>query len=292
MSNIRSIVVATDFSAGSRAAVERAVHLAQIHGASLRLLHAFDVSTWHSLRGVFDALRLTTEPPPDVRLKQQLTDLATTLAARTGVDVQARFSLGDPETAINGFATTHTPSLIVMGSRAQPALPGLGSTVLKVLRSPVCPVLVVRSTSPQPYDKVLAAVDLRQASVWAAQTAVSLFPAAHHHLLHAFSQTQDTLKSGSHASGQTSQILASMRAQALQDLSQLAQSLSGLAAHAVTNEVAVGVPDQTIAARAAELPADCVVLGHHGDRAAPQHPLGSMVQHMLHHSLRDVLVVP
>lgn len=67
MSMIRSIVAATDFSPGANAAVERAVQLTVAHVASLRLLHAFDVSAWHSLKGVFDAQHLTMNPPPDVR---------------------------------------------------------------------------------------------------------------------------------------------------------------------------------------------------------------------------------
>ena len=63
MTMIRTIVAATDFSPGSHAAVERAVQPAEAHGASRRLLHAFDVSAWHSLKGVFDPQRLTMRPP-------------------------------------------------------------------------------------------------------------------------------------------------------------------------------------------------------------------------------------
>ena len=44
MTAIRSYVAVIDFSAGSNAAVERAVSLAATHGASLRLLHAFAVA--------------------------------------------------------------------------------------------------------------------------------------------------------------------------------------------------------------------------------------------------------
>lgn len=58
MTKIFSIVAATDFSPGSSAAVERAVQLAVAHGASLRLLHAFDVSAWYRLKAVFDPQRL------------------------------------------------------------------------------------------------------------------------------------------------------------------------------------------------------------------------------------------
>lgn len=162
MTMIRTIVATTDFSPGSHAVVERAVQLAVAHGALLRLLHAFDVSAWQSLKGVFDPQRLTMRQPPDLRMQRRLSDLAATLATRTGLEVEARFSIGSAHSAINMYVTAHAPSLVVLGSRAEPAMPGLGSTALKVLRSPACPMLIVRSTESRPYDKVLSAVDMRQ----------------------------------------------------------------------------------------------------------------------------------
>ena len=183
MTTIRSIVAATDFSAGSQAAMERALQVALAHGASLRLLHAFDVSARHSLQGVLDPQRLTTDAPPDVRMQRHLNELAQTPAARSGLEVQARFSIGSAESAITAYVTAHATSLVVIASRADPALPGLGSTASKVLRSPACPILVVRWMQARPYDLVLSAVDLDEASMRAAAFAIRLFPAAQHHLL-------------------------------------------------------------------------------------------------------------
>lgn len=292
MADIRSILVATDFSPGSNAAVERAVQLARAHGASLCLLHAFDVSAWHSLKGVLDPQRLSLAPPPDVRMQQRLTDLAATLSAQTGIAVNAHFSLGSPEAALKAYSVAHMPSLIVLGSRADPAMLGLGSTVSKALRSPACPILIVRKAGVRPYGKVLSAIDMREGSVRAATIALTLFPAAHHHLLYAVELTLDPSRMGSADEGQIPEILESMHTQAKQELSQLAQSLSGLAEHSVTSDVADDVPDRAIVVRAAELPADCVVVGHHGEGPMSDRPLGSMSQHVLHHTLRDVLVVP
>lgn len=292
MTTIRSIVAATDFSPGSDAAVERAVQLAQAHRASLRLLHAFDVSAWHSLRNVFDAQRLTMGPPPDVRMQQRLTELAATMSTRTGIEVEARFSVGDPESAIKAYATAHTPSLIVMGSRAEPAVPGLGSTASKVLRSPACPILIVRTADARPYDKVLSAVDMREGSVRAATVALTLFPAAHHHLLFAVQQELDPSRIGGIAKERIQQVLDSMHAQSSREFQELAQSLSGLAVHPVATDIADDVPARAIVVRAVDLPADCVVVGHHSEGTMSESPLGSMAQHVLHHTLRDVLVVP
>lgn len=292
MTTIRSIVAATDFSPGSDAAVQRAVQLARAHGASLRLLHAFDVSAWHSLRGVFDAQRLTMNPPPDVRMRQRLTELAAALATQTGIEVEACFSVGDADSTINAYATAHTPSLVVIGSRAEPALSGLGSTASKVLRSPACPILIVRTADARPYDKVLAAVDMREGSVRALSVALTLFPAAHHHLLYAVELSLDPLRIIGIAKEQIRQTLESIHARAARELQQLAQSLSARTVHPVTADVADDVPARAILVRAAELPADCVVVGHHGERTITESFLGNMAQHVLHHTIRDVLVVP
>ncbi|MDP3709499.1 MAG: universal stress protein [Polaromonas sp.] len=293
MTKIFSIVAATDFSPGSSAAVERAVQLAVAHGASLRLLHAFDVSAWHSLKGVFDPQRLTLSPPPDVRMQQHLTDLAASLMTQTGLEVEARFTVGDADSAINAYVTAYDISLVVIGSRAEPAMPGLGSTASKVVRSPACPILIVRSTVSRPYDKVLSAVDMRDGSIRAASGAIMLFPAAHHHLLYAVDPALErALWMGDVAREQTQVLHDSMHAKAVRQLEQLAQELTKDAVHQVTAEVVDDVPARAIALRAAALPADCVAVGHHGQGAVAEHLLGSMAQHVLHHTLRDVLVVP
>ena len=293
MTMIRTIVAATDFSPGSHAAVERAVQPAEAHGASRRLLHAFDVSAWHSLKGVFDPQRLTMRPPPDLRMQRRLSDLMATLATRTGLEVEARFSIGSAHSAIHMYVTAHAPSLVVLGSRAEPAMPGLGSTALKVLRSPACPMLIVRSTKSRPCDKVLSAVDMRDGSVRAARAAIRLFPAAHQHLLHAVDPTLElALWMGDVAKEQIRLLHDSMYTKALRQLAQLAQELTREADHQVGTEVVGDVAAQAIVEHAAALPADCMAVGRHGEGTVAERVFGNMAQQVLHHALRDVLVVP
>jgi nucleotide-binding universal stress UspA family protein len=292
MTTIHSIVATTDFSPGSDAAVERAVQIALANGAPLRLLHAFEVSAWHSLKGVFDAQRLTTDPPPDVRMQQRLTDLAATLADRTGLQVDARFSVGDPDSAIKTYVAAHPTSLVVIASRADPTVPGVGSTASKVVRSPACPVLIVRSSPSRPYGKVLSAVDMREVSMRAAFTAVALFPASHHHLLMAMDPALDhVLRLGDVTKEQARVLQASMHTETVQQLDRLARELTE-AQHPVAAEVVNALPARAIIEHAQTLPADCVAVGHHGQGALEAFFLGSTAQHVLHHTLRDVLVVP
>jgi len=293
MSDIRNIVVATDFSPGADAALEKAVQLAVLHGASLRLLHAFDVGAWHGLKGVFDAERLIASPPFDMRMRQRLSDLATDLSARNHLKVEANFSVGAAHSAVHAFVAAHAPSLVVMGSRSTPRMLGLGSTATKVLRAPGCPVLVVRGASGSRFETVLSGVDMREVSVRAARVAVQLFPDAHHHLLHAVDPTLELrLWMGQLDDEQIRLAHDSLYTTALQQIELLARELTVGAAHPVEADVVADAAARAILDRAVALSADCVVVGHHGEGSVAEHLLGSMAQQVLHHTLRDVLVVP
>lgn len=295
MTTIGSIVVATDFSPASDAAVRRAWQLAVTHSASLCVLHAFDVSPSHGLTSVSDARRVTAEPPADERMRQRLADLALSLAAQTGLEVDHHFGRGPPAKVIEAHVGSHGGSLVVIGSRAEPTLAGLGSTALKVVRRPASPILVVRVAEDRPYDTVLSAVDLRQGSVRAASVAVDLLPAAHHHLLFAL-DTRDVAAGADASGGLGTEPLRllheSLHVQADRELQQLAQRLSARARHPLVAVVADDVPARAILVGAADLGADCVVVGHHGRGTATDSSLGSMAQHVIYAALSDVLVVP
>ena len=265
MTMIHHVVAATDFSPASDAAVRRAAQLAATHGAALCLLHAFEAP--HS----------AADAPSEVRTQQRLAEFAASLAAQTGIEVDVRFAVGPPAGVIAAYVGTRDGSLVVIGSRAEPTLAGLGSTALKVVRRPACPVLIVRVDDGGPYATVLSAVDLRDGSVRAASFAVALFTRARHHLLHALDSASTK---------------ESVHAQAEHDLQQLAQRLSAAATHPLVAVIADDVPARAILVGAANLGADCVVVGHHGKGTATDSHLGSMAQHVIYAALSDVLVVP
>ncbi len=293
MTTIHRILVATDFSSGARVAVERAVQLAEAHGASLDLLHAFDASAWHGLKGVFDAQRLVMDPPPDVRVHQHLKNQAQSLATTTGLKVEACFGAGDVGQVIASRVREKAVSLVVVGSRSEPELMGLGSAALKMVRLPPCPVLVVRCAKCHPYNKVLTAVDMGDVSLHTIDFSASLLPAARHTLLLAMPPSWNSvLDIGSSSREQLRSVHDAMHAQAVRQLNQLALKHEANLTYPVAAEVIDEVPARAIVERAAALPADCVAIGHHGQSAVAEPPLGSLALHVLHHTLRDVLVVP
>lgn len=292
-SAVRRVLVATDSSPGALAAVDRAVQLARAHGASLDLLHVFDAGAWHSLKAVYDAQRLTVDPPPDVSTRQRLSEVAARLAADAGLEVAAHFSVGEAAERIVAHARERACTLVVLGARADPGWLGLGGTASKVLRAPGCPVLTVRLDAARPYERVLIAVDLREGSLRASQFALRLLPDAHHQMLHALDPALDRdLRIGGLGQEQIRVLHDSMHAYAHRELAQLAGGLSREARYPVSAEVVDDVRSRAIVQRAASMPADCVVVGHHGEGALAERWLGNMAQHVLHHTHRDVLVVP
>lgn len=281
MSTIRSILVATDFSAGSDAAVQRAVQLAATHRASLCLLHAWDA-----------AVRTAGESPTSVR--QALQQAAALIAQQSGIDVDHHFEIGAAEPVINARALARAASLIVVGSRADPQEAGLGSTASQVVRAPACAVLVVRATGAPVIRRVLSAVDLREGSMRALSFALALFPAACHHLLHALDQDlEDTVAEADCSAEELQSLQMARYARADATLQRLAKRLGASAAHPLTAEIADDVPARAILVGAAELPADCVVVGHHGEGTTIRDSIpGNVAQHVIQYTPGDVLVLP
>ncbi len=158
-------------------------------------------------------------------MQQRLTDFAASLAAQSGLEVGVHFGVGPPAKVINAYVGSNAGSLVVIGSRAEPALSGLGSTALKVVRRPPCPILIVRVADNKPYDKILSAVDLREGSVRAASLAVELFPTAHHQLLYALDAASGSADWGGLGGEPLRLLHESLHAQAERELQQFAQRM-------------------------------------------------------------------
>ena len=293
MASIRTVVVATDFSRTSVAAVERGALLAVQLGARLCLLHALDEAAAPPPNaGARGAPQPTAQAPAGQEGRQALAETAAALARRLSVEVTTHCEAGSPAAVIEACVTANPGSLVVVGSRADLDLEGLGSTASDVVRMPAAPTLVVRALESHPYGTVLCAVDLRAGSVRAASLAVEVFPQAHHHLLYALDPVlpgdepedaaADRLRLADYDAKKAKVDLACRR---------LALQLSASTAHPVHAIVAEDVPERAILVAAAELGADCVVVGHHGEGPATNSALGSMAEHVVHSAISDVLVV-
>ena len=125
------ILVASDFSATSEAAIDCARELALRLGASLHLLHVVDDPAGAARRGDAEqglAARLT---PEDRRVLRATTDVLVGPVAPTIVEM----------------ASSRDADLIVMGTHGRSGLAHalIGSVAERVVRTADCPVLTVRA---------------------------------------------------------------------------------------------------------------------------------------------------
>jgi len=135
---LKNVLVATDFSPPSEAALTYARALAGTFGASLHVLHVaenFFLRSTPSDPHAIVAAKLRT-------LKNRLTDADfTALRAKPTVEVS-----DSPAEAIVEYAQAEGVDLIVMGTHGRNAVSQLlvGSVAERVVRLAPCPVLTVR----------------------------------------------------------------------------------------------------------------------------------------------------
>ena len=141
------ILVPTDFSPPSDAALEYARILAAKFGSSLQLLHVIDEPNASSAF-VADGYAPNTENIRQGMLMQARERLAQVIkvAERTHIRVTADAVIGMPASAIVDYAAATGTSLVVMGTHGRTGLAHLlmGSVAEHVVRTASCPVLTVR----------------------------------------------------------------------------------------------------------------------------------------------------
>ena len=157
---IKRILVPTDFSAPSDAALDFAKTIAATFGASLHLLHVFEDPY------VTGAFTDAYAPLPPSTRAALLDDASKRLAHRLPDDERTRYAAtteivtGASATAIVEYAQDHEIDLIVMGTHGRTGMAHLliGSVAERVVRTSPCPVLTVhqdRTIVKQPHRAYL-----------------------------------------------------------------------------------------------------------------------------------------
>lgn len=144
MSEIKRILVPTDFSEPADAALTYALDLAAKVGARVSLVHVFDDPF---IGGMYTAEYVPM--PPEMRaqilegLRKQLRDL---VEKHGNPDLSAQVLVGPTAKTIVEAAGDRPTDLIVMGTHGRHGMAHLllGSVAERVVRTAQCPVLTVR----------------------------------------------------------------------------------------------------------------------------------------------------
>ncbi|PGF18068.1 universal stress protein UspA [Natrinema sp. CBA1119] len=138
------ILVPTDGSDSSTAAVEQAVAIAEGEPTTVHFLHVVDVGTEMSASASGNIASQLTETLEE-KAESALDD-AVSRAEAAGVDYEKTTREGDPHEVIEEYSTEHDVDLIVMGASGQSGLKErlLGSTTDRVVRTVETSVLIAR----------------------------------------------------------------------------------------------------------------------------------------------------
>lgn len=138
---LRSVLVATDFTAASEMALRRGIALARHYGASLFIVHVVSCVAF-TLAGPF-ALEFATEAAG--RDMQELLDRLTASGAIEGVTVTSTVLSGQSDEELQRFAHDINADLMITGNDERRGLAEviLGSISQSLGRVCTCPILVV-----------------------------------------------------------------------------------------------------------------------------------------------------
>lgn len=287
---MKTILAASDFSAQSNVALQRAEQLARQQGAQLALLHVVEGE----------------EPPAPLRLLLSATPLQQRVAeARATLVKQAEEILnkaivckchietGKPFVAIIRAARQLEADLIVIAGHGRHSLRdlSLGTTGEKVVRKADRPVMVVSNHPPVPYRRVLVPTDFSSAAGQALTMALALAPGAHLDLLHCYEPWGESRLSLADPDGKAraqyqQQIRAGLEAAMTEWLRDI-----DLGERRVERHIRYGHPGTTVPQVARELAADLVAMGTEGRTGLPYVLLGSVAEHTLREAPCDVLTV-
>jgi len=292
MSPFKRILAITDLSTPSRHAVQRAAMVSRDTLATLDLLHVAHLAPLERVRKLLEPTADSFGAKVVDAAKQKLGELADTLQAHYGVQAGIQVAEGSVFAEVAQEAKRLAGGLLVCGSRGESIVRHfvLGTTALRLLSTTACPVLVVKQPPHEPYRKILIAVDFSSSSLRSIQQARSLAPDAQLILLHAYEAPFEShLRYASVDEDTIAQYQAAAKHDAQQKLHAM-RSDAGVETSRCQLVLVHGNPAMRTLQYEAEVDADLIVMGKHGETLIEELLLGSVTKQVLAECQSDLLV--
>ncbi|MEZ5933280.1 MAG: universal stress protein [Alphaproteobacteria bacterium] len=280
--SLKRILFASDLTAYTDRAFDRAVMLAEEHHASLRLLHAVDP----------DILPESYVQRDIGEAKQSLEHEVCESGIDKRLEVSVQVTRGDAAKVIVNEAEAMRANLIIMGLSHDMALTSMirGTTIDKVVRSAGCPILVVKKRPWRPYEKIAVAVDLAPPSRRALDVALHAMPKGQLTIIHVNESIPGDR--GAETAGSPAEMARHHQISDLVTARFAAAGRDALGSASGPNLIVEsGKASTALQRHVARLAPDLVVLGTHGRTGIPKLFLGSVAETLLEVLSQDVLVV-
>lgn len=280
---MKSLLMATDLSARSDRALERAIAIARDHGAALTILHVVD-----------DDLPAPLKDSQEDFARKAIQDHFNSLKrpGRTKVTISVVF--GRPHAAILETAANIGAEMIVLGLHRGHELKDmfLGSTVERVIRAGHFPVLLVKDRFYRPYRRVLVGVDFSVCSRQAMEFAVGFLPKAEFHLVHAYEIPFKGFGYGENTRNAVrEQHKAKFQGILEEEMDILLDGIKGKKLPKIIPVLEEGMVWDVLKHRIARIRPDLLVIGTHGRTGVAHAIFGSVAEAVLRDPPCDVIAV-
>lgn len=289
--SISTIVAALALETDKDPIAGRAVQLALQHEARLIFVHVVeDAILGNGLPGSLDTTAWKEG------LECEAIDRIRQLPGNSGSDVAAKIVVdaGKPFRIIDEVARREGADLIVIGPGKAKNMREkvFGSTADRVVRTSSRPVLVVRSTTPDPYCRLAVAMDFSAASQAAAEAGLSLASGAAVEFVHAIEIPLGFELAMLRAGTSQAEIDRYRRARASEARSQISVVLKEFDLPVARPKIRIvhGAAGPALVRLSRSRRTDLIALGTHGGNAISQTLVGSVARHVLRAAGCDVLV--
>lgn len=265
------IAVATDLSARSDRAVDRALQLGEEFGCRVTIVHVLQSGSSSAL----DLERAET------KVRSVLPD--------PEADIDILLPSGSPPKAIALAGTKLEARMIVAGVARFNQIGDyfLGTAVDHVIRHSTIPVLVVKQRPHEPYRNILVPVDFSDYSKTALMTAARLFPRRTLDVLHAYHVPYEAWQKSDYIRQETRDLTQKKLDEFLADPNIPDEVKTRLRGH-----IAYGDIGTVMASSIDELTPDLIVMATHGDAGFRHATIGSIASSLLEWVDPDTLIVP
>lgn len=291
MAELKSLLVATDFSAAAGHAVERAGLLARQNGAGLHLLHV-------RRREPLDALKRLANGDSDdggsERLEacESLRLLAAQRMARDGIVCAWHVASGPLIGELATQARALPADLVVLGFCGASLMRHflIGSTAERTVTQAVCPLLVVKQPAAAAYRSLLVPIDFSPLSLTILERARDIASDAEIVVQHVFKVAFEGKLQYAGVDRETiHQQRISARRQATSRLLELCEA-ARLSAQRVRLVVSDGLPTQQIVSEQRSRRCDLIVIGKQANNVFENLLIGSVTRQVIAKAECDVLI--
>lgn len=297
MKTLNTILVAVDFSTGSRAALDQAIRIANLQGASLHIVHVVEeaavAALAHSHASAYESQAKISSEGAATALDRWLEGSPVPRGCVIHIVI------GHPLHEILEQVRVRKADLLVAGiAGAGNGSPGAGSVSGKLARKAPCRVLLVRADHPKAFAKIVACIDFSETcrEVIAAARRVAMKDGASVDFVHVW---QDPLVALPYVVPYAEAAIPMVTAPEQREgyVQYLHNELHGFvsdAAHGIqSSEVLLeaGNLGDGIAQHARECKAELIVVGNKGRTNLRYMLLGSTAERLLHQVPCSLLVV-